>query len=98
MERCQFFFLSEICIPSQSLVQKRSGFVQDRPMRWQICDTRSASEDPICTMSGLALGSTPAQRRARLNACEIPMTWKAPKAVEVSVAMEINIYACASRK
>jgi coenzyme PQQ precursor peptide PqqA len=49
-------------------------------------------------MSGLALGSTPAQRRARLNACEIPMTWKAPKAVEVSVAMEINIYACASRK
>jgi coenzyme PQQ precursor peptide PqqA len=26
------------------------------------------------------------------------MTWKAPKAVEVSVAMEINIYACASRK
>ncbi|HEX7566729.1 MAG: pyrroloquinoline quinone precursor peptide PqqA [Bradyrhizobium sp.] len=26
------------------------------------------------------------------------MTWKAPKIVEVSVGMEINMYACAARK
>ncbi|CAN7678186.1 pyrroloquinoline quinone precursor peptide PqqA [Bradyrhizobium sp. AUGA SZCCT0240] len=26
------------------------------------------------------------------------MTWKTPKIVEVSVGMEINMYACASRK
>ncbi|WMT79164.1 pyrroloquinoline quinone precursor peptide PqqA [Bradyrhizobium sp. Ash2021] len=26
------------------------------------------------------------------------MTWKTPKIVEVSVGMEINMYACATRK
>ncbi|HYS89082.1 MAG: pyrroloquinoline quinone precursor peptide PqqA [Rhizomicrobium sp.] len=26
------------------------------------------------------------------------MTWNAPKIVEVAVGMEINMYACASRK
>jgi coenzyme PQQ precursor peptide PqqA len=26
------------------------------------------------------------------------MTWKTPKIVEVSVGMEINMYACAARK
>ncbi|WP_092517845.1 pyrroloquinoline quinone precursor peptide PqqA [Afipia sp. GAS231] len=26
------------------------------------------------------------------------MTWKTPKVVEVSVGMEINMYACAARK
>jgi len=26
------------------------------------------------------------------------MTWKAPKIVEVSVGMEINMYACAAHK
>ncbi|TMK48358.1 MAG: pyrroloquinoline quinone precursor peptide PqqA [Alphaproteobacteria bacterium] len=26
------------------------------------------------------------------------MTWKAPKVIEVSVGMEINMYACAARK
>jgi len=26
------------------------------------------------------------------------MSWKTPKIVEVSVGMEINMYACASRK
>jgi len=26
------------------------------------------------------------------------MTWKAPKIVEVLVGMEINMYACATRK
>ena len=26
------------------------------------------------------------------------MAWKAPKIVEVSVGMEINMYACAARK
>ncbi|WP_458761350.1 pyrroloquinoline quinone precursor peptide PqqA [Afipia sp. TerB] len=26
------------------------------------------------------------------------MAWKTPKIVEVSVGMEINMYACASRK
>ncbi|MFB9268140.1 pyrroloquinoline quinone precursor peptide PqqA [Bradyrhizobium erythrophlei] len=26
------------------------------------------------------------------------MAWKAPKIVEVSVGMEINMYACAQRK
>jgi coenzyme PQQ precursor peptide PqqA len=29
---------------------------------------------------------------------EVQMTWKAPKIVEVSVGMEINMYACAARK
>jgi coenzyme PQQ precursor peptide PqqA len=29
---------------------------------------------------------------------ECGMTWKAPKIVEVSVGMEINMYACAARK
>jgi coenzyme PQQ precursor peptide PqqA len=27
-----------------------------------------------------------------------PMAWKAPKIVEVSVGMEINMYMCATRK
>jgi coenzyme PQQ precursor peptide PqqA len=31
-------------------------------------------------------------------AWEIEMTWKTPKIVEVSVGMEINMYACAARK
>jgi coenzyme PQQ precursor peptide PqqA len=29
---------------------------------------------------------------------EVQMAWKAPKIVEVSVGMEINMYACAARK
>ena len=29
---------------------------------------------------------------------EIGMAWKAPKIAEVSVGMEINMYACAARK
>jgi coenzyme PQQ precursor peptide PqqA len=29
---------------------------------------------------------------------EVRMAWKAPKIVEVSVGMEINMYACAARK
>ena len=29
---------------------------------------------------------------------EIQMAWKAPKIVEVPVGMEINMYACATRK
>ena len=29
---------------------------------------------------------------------EVQMAWKAPKIVEVSVGMEINMYACATRK
>jgi len=29
---------------------------------------------------------------------EVEMAWKAPKIVEVSVGMEINMYACAARK
>jgi coenzyme PQQ precursor peptide PqqA len=29
---------------------------------------------------------------------ESPMAWKAPKIVEVSVGMEINMYMCAVRK
>jgi coenzyme PQQ precursor peptide PqqA len=32
------------------------------------------------------------------NLGEKPMTWKAPKIVEVPVGMEINMYACAARK
>ena len=28
----------------------------------------------------------------------LAMTWKTPKVVEVSVGMEINMYACAARK
>jgi coenzyme PQQ precursor peptide PqqA len=36
-------------------------------------------------------GSRPFARRAK-------MAWKTPKIVEVSVGMEINMYACAARK
>jgi coenzyme PQQ precursor peptide PqqA len=32
------------------------------------------------------------------NEREVRMAWKAPKIVEVSVGMEINMYACAARK
>jgi coenzyme PQQ precursor peptide PqqA len=32
------------------------------------------------------------------NLKEENMTWNAPKIVEVAVGMEINMYACASRK
>jgi coenzyme PQQ precursor peptide PqqA len=48
-------------------------------------------------MSGVVLGSALA-RRSRQISWEIGMTWKAPKIVEVSVGMEINMYACAARK
>jgi coenzyme PQQ precursor peptide PqqA len=34
----------------------------------------------------------------RLVARESQMAWKAPKIVEVSVGMEINMYMCATRK
>jgi coenzyme PQQ precursor peptide PqqA len=33
-----------------------------------------------------------------LRTWEKKMAWKAPKIVEVSVGMEINMYACAARK
>jgi coenzyme PQQ precursor peptide PqqA len=33
-----------------------------------------------------------------LSKMEVQMAWKAPKIVEVSVGMEINMYACAARK
>jgi coenzyme PQQ precursor peptide PqqA len=29
---------------------------------------------------------------------EVQMAWKAPKIIDVSVGMEINMYACAARK
>jgi coenzyme PQQ precursor peptide PqqA len=35
---------------------------------------------------------------ARPKSKEVRMAWKAPKIVEVSVGMEINMYACAARK
>jgi coenzyme PQQ precursor peptide PqqA len=35
---------------------------------------------------------------SRSTPWETPMAWKAPKIVEVPVGMEINMYACASRK
>jgi coenzyme PQQ precursor peptide PqqA len=34
----------------------------------------------------------------RPEARESQMAWKAPKIVEVSVGMEINMYMCATRK
>jgi coenzyme PQQ precursor peptide PqqA len=37
-------------------------------------------------------------RTATQNEREVRMAWKAPKIVEVSVGMEINMYACAARK
>jgi coenzyme PQQ precursor peptide PqqA len=36
--------------------------------------------------------------KARLEKRESQMAWKAPKVVEVSVGMEINMYMCATRK
>jgi coenzyme PQQ precursor peptide PqqA len=39
----------------------------------------------------------PARCRAQYLG-RLRMAWKAPKIVEVSVGMEINMYACASRK
>jgi len=50
-----------------------------------------------CVMPGVVLGSASA-RRSRQISWENGMTWKAPKIVEVSVGMEINMYACAARK
>jgi coenzyme PQQ precursor peptide PqqA len=45
---------------------------------------------------------THVSRRRAVAGCEIwketKMAWKTPKIVEVSVGMEINMYACASRK
>ena len=38
-----------------------------------------------------------AQQRDQ-NPRRFEMAWKAPKIVEVSVGMEINMYACAARK
>jgi coenzyme PQQ precursor peptide PqqA len=35
---------------------------------------------------------------ARLKKRESQMAWKAPKVIEVSVGMEINMYMCAIRK
>jgi coenzyme PQQ precursor peptide PqqA len=35
---------------------------------------------------------------ARLEKRESQMAWTAPKIVEVSVGMEINMYMCATRK
>jgi coenzyme PQQ precursor peptide PqqA len=49
-------------------------------------------------MSGVPLGSAPARRSRQKLTWEIEMTWKTPKIVEVSVGMEINMYACAARK
>jgi len=37
-------------------------------------------------------------RRRAKTTWETQMTWKTPKIVEVPVGMEINMYACASRK
>ena len=50
-----------------------------------------------CAMLGVVLGSALA-RSSRQISWEDGMTWKAPKIVEVSVGMEINMYACAARK
>jgi coenzyme PQQ precursor peptide PqqA len=50
-----------------------------------------------CAMPGVVLGSASA-RSSRQISWENGMTWKAPKIVEVSVGMEINMYACAARK
>jgi coenzyme PQQ precursor peptide PqqA len=48
-------------------------------------------------MSGVLLGSAPAWS-SRQTTWENEMTWKTPKIVEVSVGMEINMYACAKGK
>jgi coenzyme PQQ precursor peptide PqqA len=44
------------------------------------------------------LGSAPARGSRQLTWEYIEMTWKTPKIAEVSVGMEINMYACAARK
>jgi len=41
---------------------------------------------------------TMAESNAPQHKMEMPMTWKTPTIVEVSVGMEINMYACAARK
>jgi coenzyme PQQ precursor peptide PqqA len=79
-------------------VQKRNSFVHERNIGRE---TWSAGvRDSIfctCAMPGVVLGSASA-RSSRQISWESGMTWKAPKIVEVSVGMEINMYACAARK
>jgi coenzyme PQQ precursor peptide PqqA len=79
-------------------VQKRNRFACERNIGRQ---ARSASvRDQIfrtCAIPGVVLGSASA-RSSRQISWENGMTWKAPKIVEVSVGMEINMYACAARK
>ena len=50
-----------------------------------------------CAMPVVVLGSA-SVRHSRQISWENAMTWKTPKIVEVSVGMEINMYACAARK
>jgi coenzyme PQQ precursor peptide PqqA len=50
-----------------------------------------------CAMPDVPLDSTQAWS-SRQTSREDGMTWKTPKIVEVSVGMEINMYACAARK
>jgi len=79
-------------------VQKRNRFAYKRNIgRWA---WSAAARDQIfltCAMRGVVLGSASA-RSSRQISWENEMTWKAPKIVEVSVGMEINMYACAARK
>lgn len=57
---------------------------------------------PIASQRGQR--SNPTSPRSPISNGEIrnlggrSMTWKTPKIVEVSVGMEINMYACATRK
>jgi coenzyme PQQ precursor peptide PqqA len=50
-----------------------------------------------CAISDVLVDSVLAWMTRRTN-WENGMTWKTPKIVEVSVGMEINMYACAARK
>ena len=76
----------EVALPTREISAVKPG---PQGLRDQIFRT--------CAMPGVVLGSASA-RNSRQISWENGMTWKAPKIVEVSVGMEINMYACAARK
>ena len=62
---------------------------------------RSSVGERACLNAPPTVQNTPWWETARADAPSLKentMTWNAPKIVEVAVGMEINMYACASRK
>ena len=79
-------------------VQKRNRLAYERNIDHQAWS--AAVRDHVfrtCATPGVVLGLA-SVRSSRQISWENGMTWKAPKIVEVSVGMEINMYACAARK